>query len=116
MTTLQALELRSELRIIEAELGRVRTEDKYAARTIDLDLCFFADLIIQSLDFSLPDPDIHHRAHLAVPLADLDPGFMHPIMGETLGAIADRLRHSSQLEVRKDIKQDLILLIREKKS
>jgi 2-amino-4-hydroxy-6-hydroxymethyldihydropteridine diphosphokinase len=109
LTELQALELRAQLRDIEAELGRVRTEDRYAARTMDLDLCLFEELIIQSPDFSLPDPDIQDRPHLAVPLADLDPGYIHPITGETLDAIANRLRPGAKLTAREDIEQKLKL-------
>lgn len=102
-TEYQALGLRHELRTIESELGRVRTEDKYAARTIDLDLCLFDKLIIHSPEFELPDPGIFERAHLAVPLADLDPGFKHPITDETLEQIASRVRSEAELTPREDI-------------
>lgn len=107
LTELQALELRAELRAIEAELGRVRTEDKYTARTVDLDICLYEGLIHQSPDFNLPDPDILERPHLAVPLADLDPGFEHPITGEPLDVIAKRLRSSAELTPREDIEKEL---------
>ena len=103
LTTHKALDLRRELRIIEEELGRLRTEDKNAPRTMDLDLCFFEDLIIQSPGFVLPDPDVSQRAHLAIPLADLDPGFEHPITGESLAAIANRLRQEADLTRREDV-------------
>ena len=102
-TEYQALGLRHELRTIESELGRVRTEDKYAARTIDLDLCLFNKLIIHSPEFELPDPGIFERAHLAVPLGDLDPGFKHPITDETLDLIASRIRSEAELTPREDI-------------
>jgi 2-amino-4-hydroxy-6-hydroxymethyldihydropteridine diphosphokinase len=103
LTDRQALDLRRELRAIEAELGRVRTEDKFAARTMDLDLCLFEDLIIQSPDFILPDPDIENQAHVSVPLADLEPGFKHPITDESLETIANRLRPVAELTPREDI-------------
>lgn len=102
-TEYQALALRHELRTIESELGRVRTEDKYAARTIDLDLCLFDKLIIHSPEFELPDPGIFERAHLALPLADLDPGFKHPITDEALSEIANRIRPEAELTPRDDI-------------
>jgi 2-amino-4-hydroxy-6-hydroxymethyldihydropteridine diphosphokinase len=111
LTELQALELRAELRAIEAELGRVRTEDKYAARTVDLDLCLYENLIYQSPDFKLPDPDILERPHVAVPLADLDPDFEHPISAEPLVAIANRLRPGAELHPREDVGGTLKSLI-----
>lgn len=104
-----ALHLRKELRRIEEELGRVRTEDKYAARTIDLDLCLYEDLIIQSNEFTLPDPDILERPHLAVPLADLDHGFSHPLFGMSLGTIANRLRNEADLRRREDVEAQLAI-------
>lgn len=111
LTHLQALEVRRELRSIEAQLGRVRTEDKYAARTIDLDLCLFNNLIIQSPEFVLPDPGIFKRAHLAVPLAELDPGYLHPITDETLEQIANQLRPEVDLSAREDVAKILRTIV-----
>ena len=95
--------IRKLLRVIEVELGRVRTEDKFAPRTIDLDLCFLGDMVIESDKIVLPDPDVLIRAHLAVPLAELNPCYMHPISGEHLGLIAARLCQSADLSPRPDI-------------
>ena len=61
------------LRAIEQKLGRVRTGDKYAARTIDLDLILYGDLVLSSADLTLPDPQIPRRAFVGVPLAELEP-------------------------------------------
>ena len=88
--TQEPVNVRTLLREIETALGRVRTEDKYASRTIDLDLVLLGDLV--DPEFPLPDPAILTRGHLAVPLAELAPDFCHPITGEALGTIAVRLR------------------------
>ncbi len=61
------------LRDIEHSLGRSRTADKYAARTIDLDLIVYGDLALDAEGFRLPDPEILERPFLAVPLAELAP-------------------------------------------
>ena len=86
----QPAALRMLLRKIEDDLGRTRTEDKYASRTIDLDLVIYGDRV--DPDYPLPDPEILTMEHLAVPLADLAPEFCHPTTGEALGAIALRLQ------------------------
>ncbi len=106
-TALTPLEIRSQLRKIEAELGRVRTEDKFAARTMDLDLCLLGDWVIDTPEITVPDPDLLTRAHLAIPIAELAPNFHHPLTGETLQRIADRLQHSSQLTLRVDATERL---------
>ncbi|MCE5185141.1 MAG: 2-amino-4-hydroxy-6-hydroxymethyldihydropteridine diphosphokinase [Planctomycetaceae bacterium] len=66
------------LRRIEAELGRVRTADKYAARTIDLDLILYGDLSIDEADLKLPDDNIAKRPFIALPLLELVPGLVLP--------------------------------------
>lgn len=81
--------IRQRLRSIEEELGRVRTDDKYASRTIDLDLVILGDRIDK--EFPLPDPEILIHGHLAVPLSDLAPDFCHPVTGEALAVIGARL-------------------------
>lgn len=95
--------LRLHLRDIEADSGRVRTGDKYAPRTLDLDLCLLGTQITECPELSLPDPDLLTRAHLAVPMAELAPSFLHPITGEALQIIADRLRPGSSLKPRPEI-------------
>jgi 2-amino-4-hydroxy-6-hydroxymethyldihydropteridine diphosphokinase len=102
-TDLVPLAIRDRLREIEQELGRIRTADKYAPRTIDLDLCLLEDLVLESDGLVLPDPDILSRPHLAVTLSELDPGFIHPVAGETLREIAARLRPQAQLLLRTDV-------------
>jgi 2-amino-4-hydroxy-6-hydroxymethyldihydropteridine diphosphokinase len=89
------------LRDVETQLGRVRSDDKFAARTIDLDLALYGDLVLDDPQggLSLPDPDILMRAHIALPLADLAPGFVHPVSGETLGGIAARLKDTPGIQV-----------------
>lgn len=64
------LELRNQLRQIEADLGRVRTDDKYAPRTIDLDLVNYSNIKIQSRELTLPSADLLHE-HVRVPLASI---------------------------------------------
>jgi len=100
-------ELRTELHKIEADLGRVRTRDKYAPRTIDLDLSLFGDRVLSGSDYQIPDPEITRLAHLAIPLAELAPEFRHPSLDETLRQIADRLRPESKLVHSPDLSEKL---------
>ncbi len=112
-TVLPPLELRSELRRLERELGRVRTADRYATRTIDLDLCLYSNMELDTSELTLPDPDILRRAHLAVTLSELDPGYILPQKNEPLEAIAQRLRSEADLKLREDVSSKLRQLIEE---
>lgn len=95
--------IRNLLRRIEADLGRVRTEDKYAPRTLDLDLCLYGDLVVETPQFTLPDPEMLTLAHLAIPVAELAPDYIHPVTDESLKDIAARLRSSATLLPRPDV-------------
>ena len=78
------------LRPLEEELGRKRSADRYAPRPIDLDIAIFGSLVVDDPDRGLviPDPEIATCAHLALPLADLEPHFRHPASGDTLAELA----------------------------
>jgi 2-amino-4-hydroxy-6-hydroxymethyldihydropteridine diphosphokinase len=102
-THLQPLEIREVLRKIEKKLDRVRTKDKFAARTIDLDLSLLGKKIFLSPDFSLPDPDILKRAHISIPLSECAPDFLHPTTCLPLAAIAEGHKPDANLEYREDM-------------
>jgi len=95
--------LRERLRRIEAELGRVRVEDKFAPRSIDLDLVLYDDVVMDTPGLSLPDPDLLLRPYLAVTIAEVDPAGLHPVTGEPLAEIAARLGGAVHLTHRPDI-------------
>jgi 2-amino-4-hydroxy-6-hydroxymethyldihydropteridine diphosphokinase len=83
------------LRPIEAQLGRVRTADKYAPRTIDIDILIF--------EGNLVDSAVWHQGFLAVPVAELCPDFKHPQSGESIQKAAQRLATSAQLKHRPEV-------------
>jgi len=102
-TSMQAGELRETLRKVENRLGRVRTADEYAPRTIDLDLLMLGALVLDQGRFTLPDPQLLTAAHLAIPAAEVAPTAVHPRTGETLRSIAERLRPTAELRLRQDL-------------
>jgi len=83
------------IRRIERQLGRVRTNDKYSPRTIDLDILIFDDELL--------DWEIWNHAYLAVPLAELLPNYKHPNTGETLKEAAERLSHDTRIIPRPEV-------------
>ena len=66
------------LRRMEERLGRVRTEDRYATRTIDLDLLLLGDIALRESDIVLPDPDVLERPFLAKAILNLSPEIIWP--------------------------------------
>jgi len=80
---------------IEQSLGRVRTADKFASRTVDIDLAMYDDSVEDFYGRKLPHPDILKRAYAALPLAEISPDKIHPETSEPLKNIAERLRNGS---------------------
>jgi 2-amino-4-hydroxy-6-hydroxymethyldihydropteridine diphosphokinase len=92
------------LQQIEHALGRVRTADKNAPRTIDLDITLFDGHVLDLGGRHIPDPDLRRYPHIAVPIADLAPRYVHPESGETLYEIAERtLSHGPLLRLDVDL-------------
>lgn len=87
---------------IERRLARRRTADKFAPRTIDLDVTLFDCATFDYIPADgrprhIPDPDLARYAHIALPVADLLPHAAHPETGEPLRTIADRLRLATDI-------------------
>jgi len=106
-TPLSAQALRLEaIGAIETELGRARTENKNAPRTIDIDIMLFNRDIVQVNQRHIPDPEIVERPFVAIPLAEIAPDYVHPETGQTLHAIARQFDPASTGMRRRD---DLVL-------
>lgn len=80
---------------IETQLGRIRTADKFAPRSIDIDIVLFDDQWVSASGWEL--------AYVMVPLAELYPEFRNPQTGETALEKATRLRQEVWLETRRNI-------------
>jgi 2-amino-4-hydroxy-6-hydroxymethyldihydropteridine diphosphokinase len=78
----------SVLRRIEALTGRRRSNDRYAPRTIDLDILLYGNLVLFDEGLVIPDPDIADRSFLAVPVSELAPDLVLPGSGVCLREIA----------------------------
>ena len=83
------------LRRIEDGLGRQRTSDKFAPRTIDLDLMLYDDLVLNTHNLVLPDPEIASRSFLAAGLSELAPELTLPGTGSRVAELAACLPHGN---------------------
>lgn len=74
---------------IEKDLGRIRVSDAYESRTIDLDILFFNDKIINKEALQIPHPRIQERKFILVPLNEILPDFVHPISNKSIRKLLD---------------------------
>jgi 2-amino-4-hydroxy-6-hydroxymethyldihydropteridine diphosphokinase len=82
-TTHSAIETLRSILKIETQLGRVRQE-KWGSRLIDIDILFFNSEIIHYPDLEIPHPQIIHRRFTLIPLSEIVPEFIHPVLKKTL--------------------------------
>ena len=89
-TTLTPEILYEKTAAIEDALGRDRIE-KWAERTIDLDILLYGDRIIQTPDLTIPHTQMHLRSFVLQPLCELDPNIIHPVIKQPVKELAARL-------------------------
>lgn len=80
-TDLEPGALLKHLKRLETDLGREKSI-RWGPRLIDLDILFFDDRVIQSPPLVIPHPRLHERGFVLVPLADVAPEFIHPVLGK----------------------------------
>jgi 2-amino-4-hydroxy-6-hydroxymethyldihydropteridine diphosphokinase len=78
--------LLAALQALEARAGRVRGAAN-AARALDLDIVAMGTLVRETPDPILPHPRAHERRFVLVPLAELAPGWIHPVLGRAVEAL-----------------------------
>ena len=82
-THLGPLELLKHLKRMETQLGRLPSV-RFGPRKIDIDILFYSDLIFNTPELTIPHPGLHERAFVLIPLADLAPDLVHPVLGKTI--------------------------------
>jgi len=84
-TELQPVELLRICQSIEAKLGRNRElEQKWGERSIDIDILFYDDLILKNEILEIPHKHVHQRAFALVPLLEICPNFVHPVLKKSI--------------------------------
>jgi len=81
---------------IEAEHGRVREGPKFAARSLDIDLLLYGDLVVKQDKLDLPRPEILEYAFVLRPLAEVAGDVPHPVISKTYSELwseFDRAKH-----------------------
>ncbi|HLO26810.1 MAG TPA: 2-amino-4-hydroxy-6-hydroxymethyldihydropteridine diphosphokinase, partial [Geobacteraceae bacterium] len=82
----------------------VRSPDRNAPRIIDIDIMLFDDDRLTLGRRRIPDPEVCERPFVAIPLAEIAPGYRHPETGETLAEIAARFDPAAAgMRLRKDV-------------
>ena len=81
---------------VEQNLGRVRQE-KYGPRTIDIDILFYDNQVIDRSHLSVPHPHLHQRRFALACLNDIAPALLHPVLGKSITQLLAECPDSSEV-------------------
>jgi 2-amino-4-hydroxy-6-hydroxymethyldihydropteridine diphosphokinase len=96
-TALKPREVLEQVLKIEQTLGRKRTGNGYSSRTIDIDILFCDDDQINEPDLVVPHPELPKRRFVLLPLAELAPELVHPVLKITVAQLLERLHDESRI-------------------
>ncbi|MBW6482278.1 MAG: 2-amino-4-hydroxy-6-hydroxymethyldihydropteridine diphosphokinase [Vicingaceae bacterium] len=100
-TNLSPIELLSKCMEIEKHLGRVRTDkNKWRERIIDIDILFYNNETINLPNLEIPHPQITNRKFILIPLREILPDLVHPILKKTIKNLEENC--SDKLNVMKN--------------
>jgi len=79
--------LMKHIKRLEVALGRKATF-RYGPRLIDIDILFYDDLVLETPSLTIPHPHLHERGFVLVPMMDIAPDHVHPIIGKSVREMA----------------------------
>lgn len=98
-TNLKSYELIDALLVIEKELGRERTiNHTYESRTIDIDILFYNNDIINESKLLVPHPRLHLRKFVLIPLEEIASNYLHPLLNKTIFNLLSECEDTSDVK------------------
>jgi len=89
------MELLTLVKGIESKLGRTLGESN-APRPLDIDILFYGNRIVESPKLVIPHPRLAERDFVLVPLAEIAPELVHPVIGKTINELLQGLKKGTQ--------------------
>jgi 2-amino-4-hydroxy-6-hydroxymethyldihydropteridine diphosphokinase len=82
---------------IERRLGREKGV-RFGPRLIDIDILLYADLVLSTPHLEIPHPRLHQRAFVLIPLSEVAPGLIHPVLNRSVERLRDGLAHPEEVQ------------------
>jgi 2-amino-4-hydroxy-6-hydroxymethyldihydropteridine diphosphokinase len=96
-TSLSPDEIMKQILMIESTLGRDRDQDRYSSRVIDIDILLYDDLVIDQKGLKVPHRLMHERRFVLVPLCEIAPDIIHPVLKKSISSLLTACRDRSKI-------------------
>lgn len=107
-TQLSPVDLMKFLKQVESDLGRIPTFQN-GPRIIDIDILFYNDLVLEKESLVIPHPRMHDRVFVWLPLADIAPNLIHPVLKRSVSDVLGDLETADIIYIASDCYDDDVL-------
>ncbi len=90
------------IQAIESALGRRRSEERFAPRTLDIDILAFENRVIEEPGLEIPHPRMAERAFVLAPLAEIVPEWLHPVENKSAAELLEALAADDDVRIYAD--------------
>lgn len=84
---------------IERAMGRKKVRKKWGARIIDLDILLYDNLKLEKKNLKIPHTEMHRRKFVLVPLSEIGPQVVHPVLGGTISELLISLKDNKRVSL-----------------
>ncbi|MGD9211093.1 MAG: 2-amino-4-hydroxy-6-hydroxymethyldihydropteridine diphosphokinase [Desulfobacteraceae bacterium] len=95
-TFLEPLPLLTALQFIQSAAGRKISGVRFGPRTLDLDIIFYDEIILNHERLQIPHPRMHKRRFVLQPICDIDPQIVHPVLKQNIVTLLEQINDSRQ--------------------
>lgn len=97
-TRLTTLEVMERILEIETKMGRLRSGKRYSSRLIDIDILLSGDIILNTGSLIIPHPRLHERRFVLMPLSEIAPGLVHPVLGKDIATLLEECADTGKVK------------------
>ncbi len=91
--------LLKKLKNIERAMGRKKVRKRWGARIIDLDILLLNNLVVEKRNLKIPHPEMQKRKFVLVPLSEIAPQVIHPVLGVTISELLVNLKDDKRVSL-----------------
>ncbi len=91
--------LLSKCKNIERAMGRKKVRKRWGARIIDLDILLYSNLKLERRGFIVPHAEMQNRKFVLVPLSEIAPQLIHPVLGMTISQLLVNVKDSKRVSL-----------------